>query len=166
MGQNFKRKLLVITNIYPTKFIRDIFQNPTVIIVSEDKLLDSMWRQVYSDIITASNTDETLNLDDEIMTFDNGSIYSDSEEFYFANMLPQQVIEHSDIIKTAIKNKDMSVFNYYSANTSPDYTNFVMTFNDVKQDLSLDYNNSDEMIAKNVNKSDFWIKEMGFKGGM
>jgi hypothetical protein len=156
------RKLLIIHDTYPTKQILNIFKSPIVFVAKNDRILIDMWNDTYSEVYNIPVESPMANVEHDIEGFDSGSIYSDNPKLYFADDLPEILIGQSNMLKDAIEKQDVALMLQLMVNSSWENVNKILKYKSGWSDMtspSLNYNDSEEMLKRNVNNPNYWCEQ-------
>ena len=147
------RQLLIISHTYPTKFIRDIYKNPIVLLNSvHSKLLYLLWSQIYSDVFVVSDN----NIEDYITDkFDTSLIFSDTSLYYFAKPIDEYTKKLGNDVIKAIQDKDVNSLRDLLINPTQNYIELLL--NAVTPvNPTIDYMDCKTTLQNNVKSSEEW----------
>lgn len=148
------RELLIISNTYPTKWIRDIYKNPIVLLNNvHNKLLYLLWSQIYSDVFVVGDS----NIEDYITDkFDTSLIFSDTNAYYFAKPIDDYTKKLSEDLLKAIGDKDVDLLRSSLINPTRNYIEMLLDYHTSRGIPTIDYMDSKMTLQNNVKSSEEW----------
>lgn len=148
------RELLIISNTYPTKWIRDIYKNPIVLLNTvHNKLLYLLWSQIYSDVFVVGDS----NIEDYITDkFDTSLIFSDTNAYYFAKPIDDYTKKLSEDLLKALDNKDVDLLISSLMNPTQNYIEMLLDCYTMRVNPSIDYMDTKTILQNNVKSSEEW----------
>lgn len=158
------RELIIIQkNTLPTKIVRDLHPNPIIFVNTTDKLTLSLWTQVCSDVFSVHEYDKNPDIASDIeKEFNTNKIFSDDETFIYAKLFDKSIIENSNELKKAIKDKNIEVMRMLLIDGSRDAINTILQMDDYNSFTTptYDMNDIDDVMRRNIHNPNYWTEEV------